>query len=266
MDVTEPEKLERGAFSFNRFTAGVIPDRGEIVQENDVEGTFVDTAPVNIPRDLMEAIQRTSRDPDVEEVATVPVEVNVDADKVAEENPTSRFRILNAAIKKPGICILCRSAGGDGRQFVDFGQSVEFLGVVYFCTFCVGEVAKLLGYATYAKHDDLFKQYEASLLKLGNEVLETQFLREQLDAARLLLRNSHCDGCNCGDSVSDSVPVDVETVPDGDETSDDGDESGSSEESGDVSESPVDDAAELESEPEPEKPKRTRRGSSVTSE
>lgn len=180
----------------------------------------------------------------------------VDVEKVTEENPQSRFRILNAAIHKPGVCALCGSAGGDDRQFVDFGKTMDWYGVVYFCTFCVAEAAILIGFATHGKYDELFKKYEEMLLKYGNEKLEVERLQEQLNAARLLLRNCHCDD---PDSVGDDNLPDAMVVEDSGESesdSDDDTESVGVEGSDDVPESSVDESSSES------KPKRTRRASS----
>lgn len=165
----------------------------------------------------------------------------IDPEKFAEENPNSRFRILNAAILAPGTCILCKSAGGDGRQFIDLGIQVDWFGAIYFCTYCIGEAATLLG---FEKSDGLAK------LKAVNDLIEAQQkifeLQEQLNASRVLLRN-----CHCGDSVpSYSDVVDVSVVEETDDSvSDsiaDGDESSGIEESGDLSDSSGDDEPEIE--------------------
>lgn len=116
----------------------------------------------------------------------------IDVEKFQAENPQSRFRILDTAVLKPGICALCGSAGGDGRQFVDFGKTMDWYGCVYFCTYCIGEAAKLLGLGNIS---EAFRKYEEMLLKYGNEKLESEYLRGRLNAAMVLVRN-----CTCADS------------------------------------------------------------------
>ncbi len=149
----------------------------------------------------------------------------IDTAKLAEENPNSRFKVLDTAVMPPGVCALCGSAGGDKRQFIDFGKTLDWYGAVYFCTFCFAELAKLMGFATYANHDELFKKYEKLLLQVGTEKLETEFVQRKLDAAMVLVR-----GCTCSDSGI-GVPVvevvDGEFVGDGetDSTESDADES-----------------------------------------
>lgn len=177
----------------------------------------------------------------------------VDVEKVAEENPQSRFRIINAPIHKPGVCALCGSAGGDGRQFIDFGKTMDWYGVVYFCTFCIIEAGYLLGLHSTGASENLIAElqgrFESQKLQLDNAL-------EQLNATRVLLRNCHCDD---PDPVSDDSVPDAVVVEDSEESegnSDDNTESTGVEEFGDIPTPPVDESSD-----EP-KPKRTRRASS----
>lgn len=241
-----PEILDRRMY-------GHRPDTPEIQQENDVEGSFVD-APVGLSADLLAIIHEQQS----VDLPKVEVEKELDVGKISEENPNSRFRILNLAIRKPGVCFVCGSDGNDERQFVDFGKTVDWYGVVYICTFCVFEVAKLLGLGLKSDWVLAQKNLQEEISKGDVRWIEA---REELRAARLLLRNCHCDNSNSSDSGPDSVQVDVESDPVPEQTSTDADESGDVQESGDVSETSVDDDGVAREVPA-EKPKRTRRGSS----
>jgi hypothetical protein len=137
-----------------------------------------------------------SVDPEPEEVPKVLKELAVDAIKVAEENPHSRFTILDSPIKKPGVCALCTSPGGDGRQFVDFGKSVEWYGVVYFCTFCVSEAAALLGFAPMSNWTNAEHNLQQSISEVDDLYVDAKV---KLDAAMVLLRD-HLNG-DCLPSV-----------------------------------------------------------------
>lgn len=166
-------------------------DVNEIGQSNDIEGNLP------IPPDLMAIVHMPpSVDPEPEEVEQVKAELSVDALKVAEENPNSRFTILNSPIKKPGVCALCTSPGGDGRQFVDFGKSVEWYGVVYFCTFCVSEAARLLGLAPKSDWVQAAENLQAEISNVDDKYVEAKV---KLDAAMVLLRD-HLNG-DCLPSV-----------------------------------------------------------------
>lgn len=159
----------------------------------------------------------------------------IDPEKFAAENPNSRFRISNVATLAPGTCILCKSDGGDGRQFIDLGITVEWFGAMYFCTFCIAEAAQVLGFAPEANWKLAEKNLQEEISKGDDRYVEAM---EQLRAARTLLRN-----CHCGDNVTFPVePVlDVEAIEEPEPNDPDSDESGGSEGPDDISESPADD-------------------------
>jgi hypothetical protein len=183
----------------------------EIEQSNDIDGN------VPIPPDLMAIVHMPpSRDPEPEEVEQVKAELAVDAVKVAEENPHSRFTILDSPIKKPGVCALCTSPGGDGRQFVDFGKSVEWYGVVYFCTFCVSEAAALLGFAPMSNWTNAEHNLQQSISEVDDLYVDAKV---KLDAAMVLLRD-HLNG-DCLPSVPADEISEAELVePDNSDGSD----------------------------------------------
>lgn len=175
-------------------------DVNEIGQSNDIEGNLP------IPPDLMAIVHMPpSVDPEPEEVPKVLEDLAVDALKVAEENPHSRFTIMDSPIKKPGVCALCTSPGGDGRQFVDFGKSVEWYGVVYFCTFCISEAAKLLGFVSPEEVKVKNTQINGLNDILGETNDERGQFAEAYNAAMVLLRD-HLNG-DCLPSVpADEIP------------------------------------------------------------
>lgn len=81
----------------------------------------------------------------------------------------SRFKLLTSnQMIAPGKCSGCGKFSND--NFVDMGLEVEFYGVVYLCTSCFGEAARLLGYAKFEyleqmlrKHDELKDLLDAAL-------------------------------------------------------------------------------------------------------
>lgn len=161
----------------------------------------------------------------------------VDVQKIHEENPNSRFKVTNVAILNPGVCFVCKSSGGDGRQFVDYGETIDFYGVVYVCTYCVAEVAKVLGFVTPAEVDVMKGQINALNDFLGEMTTERAQFAEALDAARILLRNCHCDPDSTNPTVLDSL----ETNPEPEPADSDPDESGDVEGSSDISTASDDD-------------------------
>jgi hypothetical protein len=169
----------------------------EIQQSNDIEGN----AP--IPADLMAIVHAPqSVDPEPEEVPQARAELSVDVEKVAEENPQSRFTILDSPVKKPGVCALCGDSGGDGRQFVDFGKSVEWYGVVYFCTVCVTEAATLLGFGRKSDWILAESNLQDEISQGDDRYVEA---KERLDAAVVLLRD-HFNGDCCTHGSADEIP------------------------------------------------------------
>ena len=58
---------------------------------------------------------------------------------------SSRIRIINAPILNPGTCAICGTSRTDDRKYIDFGLDVDFVGVMYFCTFCFHELIRALG-------------------------------------------------------------------------------------------------------------------------
>lgn len=213
-------------------------DVSEIQQSNDIE-------PVGIPADLLALVhEKPSVDPTPEQIEQAENKVRVDVEKVAEENPQSRFRILNAPIKKPGTCFVCKSSGGDGRQFVDFNKTLEWFGVVYLCTFCAQEIVTLLGFAPSDVFNGAIDGLRSDLSNSDDLYVET---KGKLDAAMVLLRNHLNGDCH---PVSDLLEIpEAELVEFGDPVPDvEGSESPSDEhdESPTGDESDPDESAPLE--------------------
>ena len=58
---------------------------------------------------------------------------------------SSKVQILEAPRLLPGTCMLCGTSRTDDRQYIDIGKDIQFVGVIYFCTFCMTEIANALG-------------------------------------------------------------------------------------------------------------------------
>jgi hypothetical protein len=58
---------------------------------------------------------------------------------------TSKIQILGAPIMPPGTCMLCGASRNDDRDYIDMGKDIQFVGVIYFCTFCMTELANAIG-------------------------------------------------------------------------------------------------------------------------
>lgn len=113
---------------------------------------------------------------------------------------TSRFSIHEKPISAPGVCAVCKSAGGDRRHFVDFGMQLDWYGAVYFCSECIVELSQAVGYVPRVK----YVEAENKALIYGTELEVTEKSFESYrNAARELLRD-----CRCGDrALLDGGPV-----------------------------------------------------------
>jgi hypothetical protein len=197
--MAETERLQRGMYD-----NGV--DRPVIEQSNDIDGPFATSNGLGpIPADILALVHALpSVDPEPE---TEPVKGDIDVEAVQRENPNSRFTVVDTPTLAPGTCILCKSPGGEGRQFIDLGIQVTWVGALYFCTFCIIEAATLIGMV-------------ANTWSLAEENLQAEIsagddrwvkAQEEIRAAMVLLR-----GHLAGDCCTHDVPVAESEVPEPD--------------------------------------------------
>lgn len=64
----------------------------------------------------------------------------------------------------PGVCSACGGGPQDRSYFLDTGLDSVFNGILYFCNFCVNDIAMMAGYIYRSDHEamtaDLKKQVE----------------------------------------------------------------------------------------------------------
>lgn len=106
----------------------------------------------------------------------------------------SRVQVLEAPLLLPGTCAICGASSTGDRKYIDIGWTIEFIGVVYFCTFCFSEAANVLGCLTKEQTEKL----EDENNKLRQRILDFQAKEAALDDAINRLRES-----NILDYVSD---------------------------------------------------------------
>jgi hypothetical protein len=99
---------------------------------------------------------------------------------------SSRIQILDAPILNPGTCALCGSSSTGDRKYADLGITVDYVGVIYFCTFCLQEVANRVGCAT----PEQTKQLEDELDAARQTILEFQAQKAAYDDAIGTLRST----------------------------------------------------------------------------
>ena len=99
---------------------------------------------------------------------------------------TSKVQILESPRQLPGTCMLCGTSRTDDRQYIDIGKDIQFVGVVYFCTFCMTEIANRLG----CLMPEQTKALEDELDAARQRILEFQTKDETLNAAIDTLRDT----------------------------------------------------------------------------
>lgn len=154
--------------------------------------------------------------------------------------PSDRVQVIDYPTALPSKCAICGASPtpDDPRRWVDFGLSLEFYGVVYFCTFCVANVAEAINFVGPGVYYSAIESAE----KLSVEVETLRFENEEfrrvystLSGLGAVVPNN--DGSNNRRSANSSRKSKADTKPDAkphipEQRSD---ESSSVEGSGDVS-------------------------------
>lgn len=69
----------------------------------------------------------------------LPTENDPDYEKeLSVSDALSRFQVVRMPLMAPGCCSCCGSSD-PARTYLDFGMTLEFHGVVYFCHLCLTE-------------------------------------------------------------------------------------------------------------------------------
>jgi hypothetical protein len=97
---------------------------------------------------------------------------------------STKFRIVPAPTQEPGICISCGSSRTDDRDYIDFGLDKDFLGTVYFCTFCMTECANTIGYINPEQARRLEEQVEYYATKVANFYTKDRALNDAINLLR----------------------------------------------------------------------------------
>lgn len=119
---------------------------------------------------------------------------------------STKFRIVPAPTQVPGICISCGSSRTDDRDYIDFGLDKDFLGTVYFCTFCMTECANTIGYISPEQARRLEAQVEYYAKKTADFYTKDRALN---DAITLLRDSGLFDLVDGAASASNKVSSDT---------------------------------------------------------
>lgn len=131
--------------------------------------------------------------------------------------PSSRVQIVEYPSSFPSKCALCGASPntGDPRKWIDFGADLEEYGSIYFCTFCIAEVAGIIGYVGPAVHmsicDDLAQT------QLANEILTAE--NEEFRRVFSTLRGLGIDVPDSVSSSDDELPDSEDSIPEPSDTS-----------------------------------------------
>lgn len=98
----------------------------------------------------------------------------------------SRVQILDAPSQLPGTCAICGTSRNDDRKYVDLGLTVDYVGVIYFCTFCMTELINRLGCLTQEQSAVLKDEVDAA----RKTILDFQSEKAAYDNAIATLRST----------------------------------------------------------------------------
>lgn len=97
---------------------------------------------------------------------------------------STKFRVIPAPVMVPGTCASCGSSSTDDRDYVDFDMFVDYIGVIYFCTFCFTECANSLGFLSPEQSKRLEEQVEYYATKVANFYTKDRALNDAITLLR----------------------------------------------------------------------------------
>lgn len=103
---------------------------------------------------------------------------------------TSRYKVLERPYALPGKCVTC---GATDRPVVDTNWNIDYYGAVYFCVFCLSEVARVIGMVDGSE----LREAEADSAKAFNNYVNDHNLKvvknEQYEYWAATVSNLHND-------------------------------------------------------------------------
>jgi hypothetical protein len=181
--------------------------------------------------------------------------------QVSQQLPQSgKFKIYDHPVALPTKCSGCGIGHNDEgrRQFIDIGFSLDYYGVVYFCTECFAEIAVALGFISV----DTWEHIEKLSIEVADENRELREENVGLRSTIELLASHRCrdaiaEFANLADETEREHVEQVDRItPAGNDKSSNDDEHAASGKLSDVRR----DAAVDKSEPEPVKRKSVKPG------
>lgn len=132
----------------------------------------------------------------------LPTEVDPD---YLEMLKMDKVRVVAVPLSSPGKCANCGTAKQDGRNYVDIGLQIDWYGAVFFCGYCINEIARKIG--LFNKLEDDIRYLQNQLDKLtalnynGKELQDT--ILKTFNEVKEHYEQLHSTGNN---STTDSAP------------------------------------------------------------
>lgn len=104
----------------------------------------------------------------------------------SEHGASSKVQILEAPRLSPGDCVMCGASRTDDRDYVDIGLTVDFVGVIYFCTICMTEVANRLGCLMPEQTKKLEDELDAAQMRILEFETKDQAFNDAIGTIRNL--------------------------------------------------------------------------------
>lgn len=125
----------------------------------------------------------------------------------------SKYRILDRPDVNPAKCANCGSTRVDGRKYVDFGLQVDWYGVVFLCSLCLGDIALNAG---------ILKAFEVRILQLEQIIASKESSDVKAEELQATFLSTYEGVKKYFDNLSSSgngVPSDSDTSTSSDEAS-----------------------------------------------
>lgn len=132
-------------------------------------------------------------------------------------NVNARYRVVeDGAYVHPGTCLICgRDGGSDERGMTDTSKDLDYVGVVYICSYCVLEMAEQYGAAsprTQLNNLAAAEALEAQLESTRERLAKAEGLLDVLGAGGLIDIDPATVGINT-DPVEEAEVSEPEGAP-----------------------------------------------------
>jgi hypothetical protein len=107
---------------------------------------------------------------------------------------------------------MCGTSRNDDRQYIDIGLTVDFVGVIYFCTFCMTEVANRLGCLMPEQTKQIEDELDAARTRILEFETKDQAFNDAIDTLRNLRLFNPSDRVVVRNSDLQSEPLLIDRI------------------------------------------------------